>query len=1310
MHLACSASDSAATEYVRLILGHPGVNVNIQDAESHWTALHRALYNGNLTCAMFLLQRSDTDVTLKDYEGYTAIDLYNSTIEHSKPSMGPDYGHSADPVTGNKSADLFTWGANRNAVLGSGSADDRTFPEPVVLRSLDAGSKTTLISRLTSVHARQVVMSKLHTAVVTTEDYNNIRVCGFGSGGRLGSSQHTQYDLIPITQLPHPVSSVALGQDHTLALTKSGEVFSWGLNRFAQLGYIMEQSGDHEQVQVTPKRIAGPLKHKVACGVAACKTASACFTSDELYTWGTNNGQLGYDKAAHSIQVLPRLVARITHSVIEVVISDSAMACLLSSKEVICLWNDRHSKINFQIPVFPLDMIVYHPSQAVRTTHIAKITCCDNTFGALSHMGEVFIFTPSEGDNKDRIKPQRIWALKKQSSAVKDFALGSDGSIIICTESGHVFVRSRNLKGPQSAGKTFKFQRIPMIQRVVRVCANNTGAFGALKVDFRPEPIKVVGNTLAQDLRTTQPFLHFTPYPTDKGIPRRSGLLSDNSGCDTDASIQGDIENLVTFCDLLSADREARKATGYGIFDNVPVMHGSDLIIQAQTGICLPVHRMVLSCRSSILGSVLSGVTKVVQDKEMKIVIKAHQGRSAISNPPISVLTFTGCQPLSILIFLTYLYSDQVPALWDPRVWSVVGKMVQSIAKVDTSKIKSELLALARVLRLPLLVQTIEVSVKKIPTPSMVLDLTRVFDETQILQLNSLCKPDVVLNLADRQVFCHSVLLRARSSLFAAFFNDDYWTINRWRTDGTILVDLKHLSWRAMQFVVRFLCCGEDEEMFEDIVVTSIDELLDLVFDVMAAANELLIDRLVLICSAVILRHVNINNVCSVFSEATHYTATALIQRVQKYMVVNMETLLENRMLDDLNSALIKQLSNAAREEQARKSPYARSTQMIDHAMALHADWLALQDIPQPIIHSSYRRALSKESVKLSHPGPSKKSKQHDSPLYSPMIVPLPRPLHTAGAEDIFAMDDDIPSSSLMQADPHPQRQLPVKSALVWRALEAAPRTDMKTIMAEAENQQRHGVSRTPPSSGLVTPERPRWSPQTPQRAAVDLGSAARTPPGPVWKVSSIQPSTSSIDQQPSKQSIYSTSDHSFTRPDLPSSSGTRAASTSSTTHPPAVTQVHGKGGQQPGLGPVFNPPRQSAHKSITPRRVSGTSSAWSAIPSKPVVNTSPGAVKSFVAIQLMQQEEDISPLSIKQSLKEIQEEERAQKAEQDFLKWWANEEERLRLEREIASDLSAVKKSSKRGKSTGQGKGVRERGDSKNLGAKIASSSSVRG
>jgi ankyrin repeat protein len=66
LHLACAVTARAATEYVRLLLAHPGINVNLQDTESHWTALHRALYNGNIAAAYV----SHNVVWVRRYQSY----------------------------------------------------------------------------------------------------------------------------------------------------------------------------------------------------------------------------------------------------------------------------------------------------------------------------------------------------------------------------------------------------------------------------------------------------------------------------------------------------------------------------------------------------------------------------------------------------------------------------------------------------------------------------------------------------------------------------------------------------------------------------------------------------------------------------------------------------------------------------------------------------------------------------------------------------------------------------------------------------------------------------------------------------------------------------------------------------------------------------------------------------------------------------------------------------------------------------------------------------------------------------------------
>ncbi|KDQ61981.1 hypothetical protein JAAARDRAFT_528626 [Jaapia argillacea MUCL 33604] len=1335
LHLACSATDQSAPEYVRLLLAHPGINVNLLDGESHWTALHRALYNGNIAAAILLLQRSDTDTSLKDHEGYTAFDLYNSTVEGTKPTPS-SFDTSASNGDGIV-ADLFTWGANRNAALGLGDGDDRVYPDQVVIRRdptvAASVEKNSVEKMLTPIRVKQVVMSKLHTVIVTDEERGNLRVCGFGSGGRLGPGQHTQYTFTTLPNLTSTITSVALGQDHTLAVTSTGEVLSWGLNRFSQLGYVIESSspfpgvvvgggglglGGAEQVQSTPRKVFGLLKKEVVKGVAACRSASACWTDGEVFTWGSNSGQLGYDKAAQPVQVLPRKVPKLTNPVEAISLSDTAMACLLVTQEVVCIWNDRHFKINFANQAFPPE-IRYRPPQ--NNASIVKITCCDNTFAALSGNGELFTFNvpnPSEteassgaGGKGMAIKPQRVWSLRKQWSAVKDVALGSDGSIIICTESGHVFVRSRNPKSTATnTAKTWKFQRIPYIQRVIRVTANTTGAFGVLRLDYVPRKVEVVGGLLAGDLAGIQPYLR-VPDGVGVGggvdvkrvvqvvgspiVGEESFGSPDPDEEAEDLSIQRDIKQVLRLCEILTLDKETRKGgEKKGLFDGVKLAYGADLMVQVQSGSEIPVHRLVLAARSPVLCDILAG-KKVVQDRSMNVSIKFHQRKNVSSG---GVLAITGCHPLSVLLLLVYLYSDELLAVWDRRVGLAVQHQLDSI-KVNPGQIKVELQALARVLDLPALVSALEAPAKRIPIPTITRDFGRLFYDSQDGRgsgkgketMRSPVSPDVVIELQDKEVFCHSAILRARSSLFAAFFDDEDWTVNRWTVDGIVVVNLRHLKWRVMEFVMRFLCCGGDVDLFDDLdFVQSVDQLLDFIFEVMAAASELLLDRLLLICSAVVLRHVNVHNACFTLADATHYNAYDLIRSVQGYLAVNMETFLESRMLEDLSPELIKQLSAFIRSKQAEKSPISRTNRLVDAAVERNAEWLSMQDIPHPIPRS--KAGALRDSAKLSPPGSAKKSRRL-SATGSPIISPTIRAMRSFRVDplvphedDLFAMDDteSVPPLDLAQAH-SPTTDLPVKSAPVWKPLTSGPRTDMKAIMAEAER------SKVPTSTPLPSGSRPlpsgnaeggqtppaKWAAKTPQRDERSYPNPPRSPAGSTWRVPVTTPAAPS--SPVNLKAIRSSP--AATPISTPPSGISRLREEMKSRQPPPVPSspkvLPRQSPQAPRgrevasgstLGPVYAPSRQLSSKDVTSmRRVPSGGTVWTAPPVHPVVEpVLQGSAPSFVAIQQMQLDQVAGSSKGKhQSLREIQEEENARRAEEDFLKWWAAEEERVRLETE---------------------------------------------
>lgn len=156
------------------------------------------------------------------------------------------------------------------------------------------------------------------------------------------------------------------------------------------------------------------------------------------------------------------------------------------------------------------------------------------------------------------------------------------------------------------------------------------------------------------------------------------------------------------------------------------------------------------------------------------------------------------------------------------------------------------------------MLKVLERPVKSDVRPTLVRDLSELFDVVNLerdddddeggvekVTPRALCE-DVILELADREVFTHSVILRSRSNLFKSFFDEPVWTLNRWETEGIdydegghgiLRIDLKHLKWRVMEFVLKFMCCGCDKELFERLeFVDGVDDLVEFMFEVMAAA------------------------------------------------------------------------------------------------------------------------------------------------------------------------------------------------------------------------------------------------------------------------------------------------------------------------------------------------------------------------------------------------------------------------------------------------------------------------------------------
>jgi hypothetical protein len=958
-------------------------------------------------------------------------------------------------------------------------------------------------------------------------------------------------------------------------------------------------------VQTTPKRIVGALKKEWVRGVAAGRMSSACWTADAVWTWGTNLGHLGYEKAANPTQINPRKVTAISQPVIDVALSDYAMICLLDSNEVMCFHHDAHFKINFSSPQKSLKG-PKNPGHVSMDPTIVKVTSCGQNFATLSAKGDVCTFTlphPSEEASKDVrdrhviVKPQILWALRKSFTAVKDMALGPDGSVIICTKSGHVFVRQRT-KGGSGA---LKFRRIPYLQRIIKVAANETGGFAAIRVDARPSHIALKGKTLEEDLFSLQPHVRryesqMTAEDFDRPIVRRD---TDEDEDESTNSVHHDTMVATQFCHILN--RWQGHSTDSLFAWSEPLL-GSDVSI-AVGDYTIPAHSVVLCLRAAAFARVLSG-----QDVE-GLQLRAEDGRP--------VIEMDVCHPLVALLLLQYLYSDELATVWDSRVVYALQTKFPDLS-LPIADIKRDLRRFADILELAPLKPVLDLQSKTaISTKTLPSDLATFFAQSSTPP-SEVC--DVVVVLADREVAVNSALLRARCPFFEAMFADRDWTLQRREADDddNVVVHMEHLRWRPMKLVFRFIHEGKEDDLFDYLHQETLDEFLDFVFEVLAAATELLMDRLVLVCSRVIAKHCNPFNAAALAVEASFYGAVELRSSIFDYISACMETMLESGLLDDMDEDVLRDLSKTIGVKQGDKAVVPRSNILVDELMVKHREWIAVQDIPTPRVRQAYKWKPRSPHLEARRPS--------TSPMTTPDLKPL---TPAAPVDEIFTMDEETSAGTTPRQAPSPnpstgsgRPMTPLSlgagsssGKAVWKSRTVEQeKVDLRSIMAEA------AATRTP-----ARPPAP--APATTPRANGSPSTSALSRPSPSATAGAWRP----VEARP-----------------------TSLAAVQASQAPPPPTRATGSMAAIP-VGHVIQPQRLGA----TPTRRQGA--AWSTPTTYAAPTISPGSPsQAFSLLAIQQQERDAAAAATKKPAKsfaEIQAEESAAAAErareEEFQRWW---------------------------------------------------------
>ena len=115
---------------------------------------------------------------------------------------------------------------------------------------------------------------------------------------------------------------------------------------------------------------------------------------------------------------------------------------------------------------------------------------------------------------------------------------------------------------------------------------------------------------------------------------------------------------------------------------------------------------------------------------------------------------------------------------------------------------------------------------------------------------------DIILELEGADMRVHSAFMCRRCPFFEGLFNGragGQWLAGRRQTDSEpVRIDLKHIRPVAFKLVLRYIYADVGTEIFDDVVSADIDDFSELVMDVMAVSNELMLDRLSQICQQVI--------------------------------------------------------------------------------------------------------------------------------------------------------------------------------------------------------------------------------------------------------------------------------------------------------------------------------------------------------------------------------------------------------------------------------------------------------------------------
>ncbi|PIA47632.1 hypothetical protein AQUCO_01400330v1 [Aquilegia coerulea] len=230
-----------------------------------------ALLSGNVVCSWG--RGEDGQLGHGDAEDRSYPTQMSALDGHQIVSLTCGADHTT--AYSDSSLQVYSWGWGDFGRLGHGNSSDVFTPQPV--------------KALQGIRIRQIACGDSHCLAVTMD--GEVQSWGRNQNGQLGLGT-TEDSLLPQKIQAFQgisVKMIAAGAEHTAAITEDGKLYGWGWGRYGNLGL-----GDRTD-RLLPEKVSATDDKKmdlVACGWRHTISVSS---SGALYTYGWSKyGQLGH--------------------------------------------------------------------------------------------------------------------------------------------------------------------------------------------------------------------------------------------------------------------------------------------------------------------------------------------------------------------------------------------------------------------------------------------------------------------------------------------------------------------------------------------------------------------------------------------------------------------------------------------------------------------------------------------------------------------------------------------------------------------------------------------------------------------------------------------------------------------------------------------------------------------------------------------------------------------------------------------------------------------------------------------------------